>query len=69
MTSPLRRAALAFIDTYRRDVGPKLEPVCVMVPSCSEYGRQAYVDHAFVRATWLTVGRLRTCARTRRAGG
>ena len=69
MTSPLRRVALAFIDTYRREVSPRLAPVCAMEPSCSEYGRRAFGDHTFPRATWLTVRRLRTCARTRKAEG
>ena len=57
----IRWLALRFIDTYQRRVAAELGTACPFTPSCSEYGRLAFERHGALRATRLTVGRLRRC--------
>jgi putative component of membrane protein insertase Oxa1/YidC/SpoIIIJ protein YidD len=59
--SPASRFALRFIETYQRDVSHRIAARCPHTPTCSEYGRQAYLEHGFLRATRLTWRRLRAC--------
>lgn len=59
--SPASRFALRFIATYRADVAHRIGARCPHTPSCSEYGRQAYLEHGFWKATRLTWRRLRSC--------
>jgi uncharacterized protein len=65
--SPASRFALRFIATYQRDVSHRIGARCPHTPSCSEYGRQAYEEHGFLRATRLTWRRLRSCRPPRRS--
>ena len=59
--SPASRFALRFIETYQTQVSAQMGTSCRFEPTCSEYGRQAYLRHGFVRATLKTVRRLRRC--------
>jgi uncharacterized protein len=59
--SAASRFALRFIETYQVRVSHRLGARCPHTPSCSEYGRQAYHEHGFWRATRLTWSRLRSC--------
>ena len=59
--SPASRFALRFIETYQTQVSARLGASCRFEPTCSEYSRQAYLHHGFVRATLKTVRRLRRC--------
>ena len=59
--SPASRFALRFIETYQTQVSARLGTSCRFEPTCSEYGRQAYLRHGFVRATLKTARRLRRC--------
>jgi putative membrane protein insertion efficiency factor len=59
--SPASRFALRFIETYQTKVSARLGASCRFEPTCSEYGRQAYLRHGFVKATFKTVRRLRRC--------
>jgi uncharacterized protein len=63
--SPASRFALRFIETYQNQVSARLGTSCRFEPTCSEYGRQVYLRHGFMRATARTVRRLRRC----RGGG
>jgi putative component of membrane protein insertase Oxa1/YidC/SpoIIIJ protein YidD len=65
--SPASRFALRFIETYQRDVSHRIGARCPHTPTCSEYGRQAYLEHGFVLATRLTWRRLRSCRPPRRS--
>jgi uncharacterized protein len=60
-TSILRRAALHFIAIYQLKVGPRLGARCRFQPSCSEYGRLAFLKHGFVVATAKTTVRVARC--------
>jgi putative membrane protein insertion efficiency factor len=57
----MRRFALRFIDTYQRRVSDQRPTSCPYEPTCSEYGRLAFERHPPLRATRLTIGRLRRC--------
>lgn len=59
--SATSRFALHFIETYQERVSERLGTSCRFEPTCSEYGRQAYLRHGFLTATRRTVGRLRRC--------
>jgi uncharacterized protein len=59
--SAVSRFALRFIETYQAQVSHRLGTSCRFEPTCSEYGRQAYLNHGFFTATRMTVGRLRRC--------
>jgi putative component of membrane protein insertase Oxa1/YidC/SpoIIIJ protein YidD len=59
--SPVSRFALRFIETYQARVSGRLGARCPHQPSCSEYGRQAYLRHGFLTATRRTLARLRHC--------
>ena len=60
--SPLRRGALAFIETYRLQVAPRHPARCRFHPSCSEYGRSAFIGHNFLVAVGLTIARILRCS-------
>lgn len=60
--SPLRRAALRAIDTYRSDVSSRLHTHCSLEPSCSAYARDVFARRMFVTAMTLTWIRLVRCA-------
>ena len=59
--SPASRFALRFIETYQASVAGRIGAQCPHDPSCSEYGRQAYLDHGFLTATLRTLARVRSC--------
>lgn len=60
------RSALWYIEAYRARVAPRLPARCRFVPSCSEYGLEAYRRYGFLRATAKTVWRLLRCHPFRR---
>lgn len=49
-----------FIELYQKWTANK-EHVCKHYPSCSEYGRLAYIRYGFVSASFLTLERLGNC--------
>ena len=57
----IRRFALRFITTYQATVSERLATSCPFEPPCSEYGRLAFEHHRPLRATRMTVARLRRC--------
>jgi putative membrane protein insertion efficiency factor len=57
----IRRVALRFIATYQATVRERLATSCPFEPTCSEYGRLAFEHHGPVRATRMTVARIRRC--------
>ncbi len=46
-----------------RDTGifKRKNAVCVFYPSCSEYGKQAYIKYGFLKGTSLTIKRIIRC--------
>jgi putative membrane protein insertion efficiency factor len=58
--SPAARLLAAFIRLYQRLMAWS-PPRCRFHPTCSEYGRQAVLEHGAVRGGWLTVRRVGRC--------
>ena len=55
------RLATAAIVAYQRVVSPWLPPACRFAPTCSEYARQAMLEHGLARGAWLALRRLASC--------
>lgn len=49
------------IRGYQRFVSPFLPRACRFAPSCSEYARQALLQHGVVRGSWLAARRVMRC--------
>jgi uncharacterized protein len=60
LTAP-QRLLLAAITAYKGLLSPLFAGSCRYVPSCSEYARQAIVEHGAARGTWLAMRRLARC--------
>jgi len=55
------RALLLVVGGYRLVLRPLLPASCRFAPSCSEYARQAILDHGPLRGTRLALGRIARC--------
>ena len=55
------RVATPAIVGYQRLVAPVLPPACRFAPTCSEYARQAILEHGLLRGLWLATRRLARC--------
>jgi uncharacterized protein len=58
------RAALiaaGAVAAYQRLLSPVLPNACRFAPTCSEYARQALLEHGVLRGSWLAVKRLACC--------
>jgi putative membrane protein insertion efficiency factor len=55
------RLAAAMLLAYQRVVSPCLPPACRFAPTCSEYARQAVLEHGLARGAWLALCRLASC--------
>lgn len=56
-----RAAATVPILLYRRTLSPVLPHRCRFVPSCSEYARQAILQHGLLRGAGYALRRLIRC--------
>lgn len=54
------RGAHALVRAYQAVTSGRPSP-CRYVPSCSSYALDAYEQHGFLRASWLSVRRLARC--------
>jgi hypothetical protein len=56
----MRKIAIFLIRLYQKF--PKLFPThCIYIPTCSEYAKQAFEKHCFIRALGLTMFRVLRC--------
>ena len=55
------RLATVAILAYQQVVSPWLPPACRFAPTCSEYARQALLEHGLARGAWLALRRLACC--------
>jgi putative membrane protein insertion efficiency factor len=55
------RAAVAFLDFYKRFLSPLLPRACRFEPTCSVYAREAIARYGFGRGSVLAVRRLLRC--------
>ncbi len=56
-----QRTLLAALSTYKWLLSPLVGGACRFVPSCSDYARDAIVEHGAVRGGWLVLRRLSRC--------
>lgn len=55
------RLAVGVVTVYQRAIGPFLPRSCRFAPTCSEYARQALIEHGLLRGIGLSVWRLLRC--------
>ena len=58
---PSQRAAVGLLRLYKILLSPLFAGSCRFVPSCSDYAREAIVEHGVIRGTWLAACRLGRC--------
>ena len=46
---------------YKLTLSPLIGQQCRFLPTCSDYGRDALIQHGPVRGSWLTLRRLCKC--------
>ena len=56
-----RQILAAMVAGYQRLVSPLLPRACRFVPTCSEYARQAILEHGVRRGVGLALARLVRC--------
>ena len=52
---------IALIKLYRFSLSPFLPPSCRFIPTCSEYGLEAFKKHGPVKGLLLTLKRISRC--------
>jgi len=53
--------ALAVLRLYKILISPFFAGSCRFVPSCSDYARDAVVEHGVLQGSWLAFRRLSRC--------
>jgi putative membrane protein insertion efficiency factor len=56
-----QRAALFVLRGYKLMLSPLFAGSCRFLPSCSDYAREAIVEHGLTKGTWLAARRLGRC--------
>mgnify|MGYP001302037153 CR=1 FL=1 len=57
----MRILLIKCIDMYQLFLSPYLSGQCRFSPTCSNYARDAILDHGALRGSWLTLCRLAKC--------
>jgi putative membrane protein insertion efficiency factor len=56
-----QQLALGLLTAYKGILSPHFTGSCRFLPSCSDYARQAIVEHGVIRGSWLATRRLARC--------
>ena len=56
-----KRALLALIRFYRRQMSPAEPPSCRVIPTCSEYALEAVQKYGALKGGYLAVRRILKC--------
>ena len=56
-----KRALLALIRFYRRQISPATPPACRFIPTCSEYALEAVQKYGALKGGYLAVRRILKC--------
>ena len=56
-----QRLALFLLTTYKVLLSQMFAGSCRFVPSCSDYARDAVVEHGAIKGSWLAARRLARC--------
>ncbi|MBO4676750.1 MAG: membrane protein insertion efficiency factor YidD [Oscillospiraceae bacterium] len=57
----MKRALLAAIRFYRRNISPLRKPCCRYIPTCSEYALEAVEKYGPWKGSWLALKRFLRC--------
>lgn len=57
----MKTLTLAALSAYQKLLRPLLPPSCRFHPSCSDYARQAVLEHGCGRGLLLSLARLARC--------
>ncbi len=57
----MRRVAMGLIRLYQLTLSQLLPSSCQYLPSCSQYGYEAYAKYGVFRGTWMTAWRIARC--------
>jgi len=61
MKNPLNKFFIWIIQLYHYGISPHKPPSCRYVPTCSQYGLEAFRKHSFIRALYLSIKRVLSC--------
>jgi uncharacterized protein len=59
--SGAQRALLALLMAYKGILSPLVGGACRFVPSCSDYARDAVIEHGALKGVWLAFRRVARC--------
>ena len=59
--SAAQRVALTLLTAYKVVLSQMFAGACRFVPSCSEYAREAVIEHGALKGSWLAARRLARC--------
>ncbi|WP_431799264.1 membrane protein insertion efficiency factor YidD [Halobacillus andaensis] len=57
----MKHVMIAIITIYRKFISPLTPPSCRFMPTCSEYGMEAFSRFGFIKGGWLTLKRILKC--------
>ena len=64
----MKRALLAIIRFYRKNISPMSQPQCRYMPTCSRYAMEAIEKYGARRGGWLALRRIFRCHPFRKGG-
>ena len=57
----MKRALIAIIVFYRKNISGLSGPKCRYIPTCSAYALEALEKYGALKGTWLSIRRLLRC--------
>jgi len=57
----MKKALLALIAFYQKQISPRKKPCCRFYPTCSEYARQAVTRYGAAKGGFLAAKRVLKC--------
>ena len=57
----MKRALIAFVKFYRRNISPLRPPCCRYIPTCSQYALEALEKYGALKGSWLALRRILRC--------
>ncbi|WP_101843987.1 membrane protein insertion efficiency factor YidD [Halobacillus sp. Marseille-P3879] len=57
----MKYVMIAIISIYRKFISPLTPPSCRFMPTCSQYGMEAFSRFGFIKGGWLTLKRILKC--------
>ena len=57
----MKKACMAAIRFYQREISPLCPPRCRYIPTCSEYALEAVEKYGAVKGTFLATKRILRC--------